>query len=64
MKYLQKSFTIAVSSPDRRTKMPYADPVIEAVRLKKASTPHEFVGSVMCVVCTLDSKAKIHTEGR
>jgi hypothetical protein len=65
MKYLQKSFTFAVSSP------PAVDPAFRSLargldrisQQKKAKKKHEYMNNgAMCLVCGLAKEAPIHPQ--
>jgi hypothetical protein len=65
MKYLSSEpFSIAVRTPKQRGPFDFVNDLEYTrraeTRAKIAGRPHEFVGSVMCIYCSLDSKAAIH----
>jgi hypothetical protein len=63
VKYLSSQpFTIAVTSGSDKRNLPPSFIETERKRnVNKAAKPHEYVNmGVMCLVCGLDEKAKIH----
>lgn len=62
MEYLKKSFTVAVRTP--KEKLPFGLEEFDmelASRDEKRDKPHEYENQgVMCGLCGLDEKAKIH----
>ena len=61
MKYLQKSFSLAVTDRRRSALEKVLDEIDSIKRARIAKQPHKYVnGGSMCLTCTLAREAAIH----